>query len=101
MRRYVASLLGFSAIAVSMSCEPSQPAMSPPAPPAPVASAAPPPPAETAKPAPAETAAPAPAEPPKPTGPASFADDLAFLSKYGPIKVFESPHGGRVAVSAK
>ena len=30
-----------------------------------------------------------------------FADDLAFLSKLGPVKVFESPHGGRVVVSAK
>jgi len=98
MRLRAASLLGFSAIVVSVSCEPSQPAVSPPPPPPPVASA-PPPPAETAK--PADTAPPTQPEPPKPTGPATFADDLAFLGKYGPIKVFESPHGGRVAVSAK
>jgi hypothetical protein len=31
----------------------------------------------------------------------TFADDVAFLSKFGPIKVFESKAGGRVAVSAK
>jgi hypothetical protein len=31
----------------------------------------------------------------------TFADDVGFLSKYGPLKVFESPSGGRVAVSAK
>jgi hypothetical protein len=31
----------------------------------------------------------------------TFADDVAFLTKFGPIKVFESPSGGRVAVSAK
>jgi hypothetical protein len=61
----------------------------------------PPPPAETAPPAPAETAPAAPAESPKPAAPATFADDLAFLNKYGPIKVLESPHGGKVAVSAK
>lgn len=66
----------------------------------PVASAPPPPPpAETAK--PAEAPPPPPAEAPKPTGPAMFADDLAFLNKNGPVKVFESPHGGRVVISAK
>jgi hypothetical protein len=32
---------------------------------------------------------------------ATFADDLAFLTRFGPVKVFESPGGGRVAVSAK
>jgi hypothetical protein len=31
----------------------------------------------------------------------TFADDVAFLSKYGPLKIFEAPGGGRVAVSAK
>jgi hypothetical protein len=31
----------------------------------------------------------------------TFADDVAFLSKFGQVKVFESPGGGRVAVSAK
>jgi len=31
----------------------------------------------------------------------TFADDVAFLSKYGALKVFEAPGGGRVAVSAK
>jgi hypothetical protein len=31
----------------------------------------------------------------------TFADDVAFLSKFGPLKIFESPSGGRVAVSAK
>jgi hypothetical protein len=31
----------------------------------------------------------------------TFADDVAFLSKFGPLKVFESPEGGRVAVSAR
>jgi hypothetical protein len=74
--------------------------VTPPPPPPPVASAPPAPPlAEPAK--PAETPAPAPTEPPKPAGPVSFADDLAFLSKAGPVKVLESPHGGKVVVSAK
>jgi hypothetical protein len=31
----------------------------------------------------------------------TFADDVAFLSRFGPLKIFESPGGGRVAVSAK
>src|SRR6185295_3240824 len=29
----------------------------------------------------------------------SFADDVAFLSRYAPVKVLESPQGGRVAIS--
>lgn len=32
---------------------------------------------------------------------ATFADDLAFLTKHGPVHVLESPSGARVAVSAK
>jgi uncharacterized protein DUF6786 len=31
----------------------------------------------------------------------NFADDVAFLSKHGALRVFEAPGGGRVAVSAK
>jgi hypothetical protein len=31
----------------------------------------------------------------------TFADDVAFLTKHGPVQVFESPGGGRVAVSAQ
>jgi hypothetical protein len=30
-----------------------------------------------------------------------FASDVAFLSRFGPLKVLESPDGGRVAVSAQ
>ena len=30
----------------------------------------------------------------------TFASDVAFLSRFGPVKVLESPGGGRVAVSA-
>jgi hypothetical protein len=30
-----------------------------------------------------------------------FSDDVEFLSKHGPIKVLESPSGGRIAVSGK
>ena len=33
--------------------------------------------------------------------PTAFADDVAFLSRFGAVKVLESPGGGRVAVSAK
>jgi hypothetical protein len=32
--------------------------------------------------------------------PTTFADDVAFLSRFAPIKVLESPSGGRIAVSA-
>ncbi|HEX9297687.1 MAG TPA: DUF6786 family protein [Polyangiaceae bacterium] len=43
-----------------------------------------------------------PVESPKPTAPfVTFADDVAFLSKFGTLKLFESPNGGRVAVSSK
>jgi hypothetical protein len=31
----------------------------------------------------------------------TFADDIAFLSKYGPLKVIDTVRGGRVAVSPK
>jgi hypothetical protein len=31
----------------------------------------------------------------------TFASDIAFLSRFGPLKVLESPAGGRVAVSAQ
>jgi hypothetical protein len=31
----------------------------------------------------------------------TFADDLAFLEKHGPVQVLEAPGGGRVAVSAR
>jgi hypothetical protein len=31
----------------------------------------------------------------------TFADDVAFLSRFGPVKVLESPGGGRIAVSAQ
>ncbi|MDB4936178.1 MAG: hypothetical protein JWP87_3150 [Labilithrix sp.] len=31
----------------------------------------------------------------------SFADDVAFLTKYGAVHVLEAPNGGRVALSAK
>jgi len=31
----------------------------------------------------------------------TFASDVAFLSRFGPLKVLESPGGGRVAVSAQ
>jgi hypothetical protein len=31
----------------------------------------------------------------------SFANDVAFLSRFGPVKILESPAGGRVAVSAQ
>jgi len=31
----------------------------------------------------------------------TFANDVAFLSRFGPVKVLESPGGGRVAVSAQ
>jgi len=33
--------------------------------------------------------------------PATFADDLAFLAKHGPVHVLEAPGGARVALSAK
>jgi hypothetical protein len=32
--------------------------------------------------------------------PTTFADDVAFLSRFAPIQVLESPSGGRIAVSA-
>lgn len=35
------------------------------------------------------------------SAPPSFADDLAFLVKHGPVHVLESPTGARVALSAK
>jgi hypothetical protein len=30
-----------------------------------------------------------------------FSEDVEFLSKYGPVKVLESPSGGRIAISGK
>jgi len=39
--------------------------------------------------------------PPASAASPTFADDLAFLAKHGPIHVLESPSGGRVALSAK
>jgi len=36
-----------------------------------------------------------------PSAPATFADDVAFLSKYGPVHVLEGKNGARVALSAK
>lgn len=39
---------------------------------------------------------------PPPSAPApTFADDVAFLAKHGPVHVLESPGGARVALSAK
>ncbi len=38
--------------------------------------------------------------PARPSAP-SFADDVAFLAKHGPVHVLESPAGARVALSAK
>src|SRR5262249_61185037 len=75
---------------------------SPPPPPPRLPPPPPPPPQNPpSPPKPAPPPPPPPAEPPKPAGPVSFADDLAFLSKAGPVKVLESPHGGKVVVSAK
>jgi hypothetical protein len=48
-----------------------------------------------------QTPMPAPEERRAPPTFTTFADDVAFLSKFGPVKVFESPGGGRIAVSAK
>jgi len=31
----------------------------------------------------------------------TFANDVAFLARFGPVRVLESPGGGRVAVSAQ
>src|SRR5687768_5091833 len=31
----------------------------------------------------------------------TFASDVAFLSRFGPVQVLESPSGGRIAVSAQ
>jgi hypothetical protein len=42
-----------------------------------------------------------PAAPPGSAASPTFADDLAFLGKYGAVHVLESPGGGRVALSAK
>ncbi len=57
-------------------------------------------PAESAAPAPTHEATTAPAAEPAKAAP-TFAEDVAFLSKHAPVKVLESPTGGRVAVSGQ
>ncbi len=50
---------------------------------------------------PAAASPPAAPTPPGSAASPTFADDVAFLGKYGPILVLQSPGGGRVALSAK
>jgi hypothetical protein len=52
-------------------------------------------------PVPAASVAPPVASTPPSSAPPSFADDVAFLGKYGAVHVLESPSGARVALSAK
>src|SRR5882724_11986464 len=85
-----ATLLSTAQIVAS--CQ--QPAVGPPAPTSSAIPAATP----TASPA---MSTPPPTPPPASPSPVSFDEDLAFLSKYGPVKVLSSASGGRIAVSGQ
>src|SRR4051794_22397825 len=82
-------LLGAGTFGVA-ACGGPEPAVPPPATSSntPVATVAPPPMSTDA------------AAPPAAAGPATFADDVAFLTKFGAVHVLEAPGGGRVAVSS-
>lgn len=100
VERHIASFVLGAAVAACQVTSPSEPAMQPP--PAPPAAGTPA--AETPSPQPSAQASaqPAAAEPAVASaGPRKFSDDVTFLSKHGPIKVLESPSGGRIAVSGK
>jgi hypothetical protein len=58
-------------------------------------------PAHAAAPAAPASAEPAAAKPAPTAGPRKFSEDVEFLAKHGPVKVLESPAGGRIVVSGK
>src|SRR5687768_6670888 len=88
-----------AALAACQVSSPNEPAMQPSSAPPAVAAAAETPASEPGAQASPEPAAAEPAV--ASAGLRKFSDDVVFLSKHGPIKVLESPAGGRIAVSGK